>query len=264
MDRLEPLEKDAYHYGYGSDEDDMPRSSARRRPANGFGYRDASYTISPFERAECAEFDKEMENELNSIYQPLASCSPRSPYSPADQADIDQLDPALNLNSQFTLSDEEFAEEQGLQTEQSDNLLYNPTDDEDNQKWIDNHRRSYQPRGSSAMPLPRSDAVLNCPACMALLCLDCQRHVQYSSQYRAMFVENCAVKFDESLTIKQITDKKKRRKGKWNKRANSPTAAADEMKNRFHPVVCQICGTEVAVFDSDGVYHFFNVLASYA
>ena len=32
----------------------------------------------------------------------------------------------------------------------------------------------------------------------------------------------------------------------------------------YHPVVCSVCSSEVAVYDSDEVYHFFNVLASYA
>jgi len=32
----------------------------------------------------------------------------------------------------------------------------------------------------------------------------------------------------------------------------------------FHPVMCQVCKTEVGVYDSDEVYHFFNVLSSYA
>ena len=32
----------------------------------------------------------------------------------------------------------------------------------------------------------------------------------------------------------------------------------------YHPVRCAECKTEVGVFDSDEVYHFYNVLASYA
>lgn len=30
----------------------------------------------------------------------------------------------------------------------------------------------------------------------------------------------------------------------------------------FHPVHCSVCDTEVAAFDKDEVYHFFNILAS--
>lgn len=32
----------------------------------------------------------------------------------------------------------------------------------------------------------------------------------------------------------------------------------------FYPVICCVCKTEVAVYDSEEVYHFFNTLASYA
>eukprot|EP00397_Hematodinium_sp_SG-2012_P048059 GEMP01054904.1.p1 GENE.GEMP01054904.1~~GEMP01054904.1.p1 ORF type:complete len:107 (+),score=16.60 GEMP01054904.1:1175-1495(+) len=32
--------------------------------------------------------------------------------------------------------------------------------------------------------------------------------------------------------------------------------------NTFHPVRCKVCNAEVAVFDKDDVYHFFNVIPS--
>ena len=42
-------------------------------------------------------------------------------------------------------------------------------------------------------PATRTDAMLSCPCCFALLCIDCQRHATYQHQYRAMFVQNCQV-----------------------------------------------------------------------
>lgn len=39
-----------------------------------------------------------------------------------------------------------------------------------------------------------SDAVLSCPGCFTMLCLDCQKHDKYHNQYRAMFVVNCQVR----------------------------------------------------------------------
>ena len=71
----------------------------------------------------------------------------------------------------------------------NDELLYDPAADEADQKWVDAQRRRYQPKKSilkrtppAAPPktsaqnrLPSSDAILNCPACMVQLCLDCQR-----------------------------------------------------------------------------------------
>lgn len=35
-------------------------------------------------------------------------------------------------------------------------------------------------------------------------------------------------------------------------------------KDTYHPVKCVSCNTEVAVYDIDEVYHFFNVFTSYA
>ncbi|KFD52161.1 hypothetical protein M514_07006 [Trichuris suis] len=281
MERLEPIGRDAYHYGYGSDEEDAPRSNARDRERNEVDHNANYCTALPLGTADFSEFDTEMENELNSLYRPLEPRIIRSSKAQSDQADIGQNNLDLNLSDEFTLSDEEFLIEQGMKTDEPDNLLYNPTDDDDNQMWIDDHRRSYQPRSSCRKPLPKSDAVLNCPACMALLCLDCQRHVEYSSQYRAMFVQNCTVKMNECLIVQPGASKKRRKeKPKRNsspsvgkkkfrrsikrEHADSSSDEEDERKNRFHPVFCQSCGTEVAVFDSDGVYHFFNVLASYA
>jgi len=74
----------------------------------------------------------------------------------------------------------------------NDDLLYDPEMDDDDESWINRQRQSYQPAaarhaadadaGGATRRLPNSDAVLNCPACMSLLCLDCQRSVLASTQ----------------------------------------------------------------------------------
>ena len=79
----------------------------------------------------------------------------------------------------------------------NDDLLYDPNMDDDDQRWVDAQRSRCQPNMASiatddkmatgnsrkrkagagmTKPLPNSDAVLNCPACMSLLCRDCQRY----------------------------------------------------------------------------------------
>ena len=81
----------------------------------------------------------------------------------------------------------------------NDELFYDPDMDDDDQRWVDNHRRklcvntqqkatkqpSTSQRKRHAQPeatrLPTSDAVLNCPACMTLLCRDCQRFPKITS-----------------------------------------------------------------------------------
>ncbi|XP_023370164.1 E2F-associated phosphoprotein [Otolemur garnettii] len=115
-------------------------------------------------------------------------------------------------------------------------------------------------------PVPNSDAVLNCPACMTTLCLDCQRHESYKTQYRAMFVMNCSVNKEEVLKYKASENRKKRRSHKKMK-SNHEDAAEQpqtEVEEIYHPVVCTECSTEVAVYDKDEVFHFFNVLASHS
>lgn len=92
--------------------------------------------------------------------------------------------------------------------------MYDPNMDDEDQAWIDNIRRQYQTQAqrlffslscyftinrpstllkpffsskrSSGSEAPAtasgSDAVLNCPACFTVLCIDCQRHETYKHQ----------------------------------------------------------------------------------
>lgn len=61
--------------------------------------------------------------------------------------------------------------------------------------------RSAPPNMSKVMMLkPRnSDAVLSCPCCFTIVCMDCQRHVKYTNQYRAMFVMHIGVAWHKRL-----------------------------------------------------------------
>jgi len=81
----------------------------------------------------------------------------------------------------------------------------------------------------------RTDAVLSCPCCFTPLCYDCQRHDTYVTQYRAMFVtEECSAHLGEV----RLYD-----------------------TDRYHPVFCSICETEVGVLEpADEIYHFYNVI----
>ncbi|UYV80534.1 EAPP [Cordylochernes scorpioides] len=145
--------------------------------------------------------------------------------------------------------------------------FYDPEMDDEDQRWVDDHRRSYlQPRTiqNKVKPMPNSDAVLNCPACLSLLCLDCQRertrlidkavcvrrHDVYMTQYRAMFVMNCRVDEESSMEYK-LSLKGRRRK-------------QTEEVELYNPVFCSVCNTEVAVYDKEEIFHFFNVLASHS
>jgi len=149
----------------------------------------------------------------------------------------------------------------------NDDLLYDPGMDDEDQSWVDDVRRSYQAPETShnnkmqppLKPLPNSDAVLNCPACFVAVCLDCQRHELYKTQYRAMFVMNCSVVTSEvmKLPIKQ-------KKGKKGKGKGGQVVAVTHPHDEYHPVRCDQCKTEIAMYDKDEVYHFFNVVASHS
>lgn len=95
------------------------------------------------------------------------------------------------------------------------------------------------------------------------------RHEKYRTQYRAMFVMNCTVQRDEVLRYKQERKQRNRKRRKGQKteaapdEAAGPTPAGMDADEVYHPVQCSECSTEVAVFDKDEVYHFFNILASH-
>lgn len=86
-----------------------------------------------------------------------------------------------------------------------------------------------------------------------------------------MFVMNCTVKTDEVLRYKtqQDSKQKRRRKGRNQKKGTTeselpdPTPSGMNAGEVYHPVQCSECFTEVAVYDKEEVYHFFNILASH-
>lgn len=146
----------------------------------------------------------------------------------------------------------------------NDDLLYDPDLDDKDQKWVDKQRQSHR-RGGKQKKMPNSDALLDCPACMTTLCIDCQRHATYKHQFRAMFVMNCEVDPSETLQCPEMAPKKKKKKKKGAPPvAESPEQLPDpEPTDMFHPVKCVECRTVVGVIDHDEVYHFFNILASH-
>lgn len=74
-----------------------------------------------------------------------------------------------------------------------------------------------------------------------------------------MFVLNCLIVRDEVLTYKPKPSKRSQRKRKRGKAEE--TEEDPEELGTYHPVRCRECNTEVAVYDQDEVFHFFNVIA---
>eukprot|EP00124_Ichthyophonus_hoferi_P004954 Ihof_evm1s623 gene=Ihof_evmTU1s623 len=63
----------------------------------------------------------------------------------------------------------------------NDELLYDPNMDDRDEKWVDDERRKHRPhakKGPDGKPKPATpittDAILSCPLCMSIVCLDCQ------------------------------------------------------------------------------------------
>ncbi|XAR63992.1 hypothetical protein NMG60_11024170 [Bertholletia excelsa] len=126
--------------------------------------------------------------------------------------------------------------------------FYDPHLDDKDELWVQKQRRGCY-----------SDAVLSCPACFTTLCLECQRHEKYVTQYRAVFVSNCKIKNDEMLQVKSL----KRKRGKRGTVAGAGDCRrVDESGEALKPVCCAVCSTEVGVIDEEEIYHFFNVLPS--
>ncbi|CAM9414816.1 unnamed protein product [Sphacelaria rigidula] len=62
-----------------------------------------------------------------------------------------------------------------------------------------------------------SDAQLSCPLCFTTVCLECQRHARYHTQFRAVSAMNVVVRDDVSLCLDDISGqrKKKKKQEKW-------------------------------------------------
>merc|ERR1712129_176686 len=97
-----------------------------------------------------------------------------------------------------------------------------------------------------------SDAILSCPCCLTIVCMDCQRHEKFENQYRAMFVMNIVVDWSRTLVYNEVKQSLQPR--------SVILAVADEQNDRevYYDVQCGNCGTRVAALNmSDEVYHFY-------
>ncbi|XP_030639513.1 E2F-associated phosphoprotein [Chanos chanos] len=254
------------------------------------------YLTGESESSSGDEFEKEMEAELNSTMKTM-ECS-WAPLSQGGTSGVGDSTAATasrqpqQYDSIYFDSDSDEENNAGCSQSQkrklrcvlsNDELLYDPDEDDRDQAWVDAKRKQYRSnrrrpgtaanRRSTSQALPNSDAVLNCPACMTTLCLDCQRHEKYRTQYRAMFVMNCTVKKEEILRYKKNNNKKQKNRHKRKGHQDSGSTEMDvtasgpagmDEEETYHPVQCTECSTEVAVYDKDEVYHFFNILASHS
>lgn len=143
-------------------------------------------------------------------------------------------------NSQQTVSDDD---EIDYSTKPE---FYDSDLDDKDELWVANKRKGQH-----------TDAVLSCPACFTTLCLECQRHEIYLTQYRAMFVVNCEIK-DKKVFPRGNQKRKRNKKGIAGQAAEESSQSGEAVRQ----VCCSVCSTEVGVIDEDEIYHFYDVLPS--
>jgi hypothetical protein len=121
-----------------------------------------------------------------------------------------------------------------------------------------------------------SDAVLSCPCCFNIVCMDCQRHTRYTNQFRAMFVMGITVDWHRRLRYEEaqqalvvITDPQQEQQQQQD-RPNQVVPPEAEFIPPFHQedgeyfaVLCETCKTQVAALDmKEELYHFHGCLES--
>eukprot|EP01116_Phalansterium_solitarium_P011400 TRINITY_DN27062_c0_g1_i1.p1 TRINITY_DN27062_c0_g1~~TRINITY_DN27062_c0_g1_i1.p1 ORF type:complete len:242 (+),score=45.21 TRINITY_DN27062_c0_g1_i1:63-788(+) len=117
-----------------------------------------------------------------------------------DNADEDLYQTAADEWLDYDSDDdhEEAADDKGRKPPKDEDPLYNDIGDDADAQWVEAELLAHMGKGAK-----RSDAVLNCPCCFALLSIDCQRHETYVNQFRAMFVRNCKVYRDRELRYRR-------------------------------------------------------------
>lgn len=227
-----------------------------------------TYTSNDVEASE-RPIKKKYEEDAKTS-QPLVSILKKKPITPKKMK-MEEVEMEPN---QVNMEVDEIAEEKNpikraamerlKEIEKNDELLYDDEEDEDNEKWVKEHRKIV--RGQD-VPEGEADGVLSCPGCMVELTRDCQRHEIYKTQYRAMFVSNCQLD-GEKMAIEKTGKEKRRQRQKARKtgggQADAAVAPVLDESDLYTQVKCSSCGTIVAMMDSDEIYHFFNVLAGYS
>ena len=201
------------------------------------------------------DFEAEMEAELDDIVSDAsktwaAGIKAQSYFQLNEHSDVSdskavpstsatQLAPQTHYDKEYFDSSDEEESTRDRKKLTNDELLYNPDADDDDEKWMAKQARKHEKAKSS-------DAVLNCPACMTVICVDCQRHTTYQHQYRAMFAMNVTVDSENVLKYKKKTTKKRGRMKKSEKekarrrsRSKSLNRASDatdsEAEDLYHP-----------------------------
>ena len=94
----------------------------------------------------------------------------------------------------------------------------------------------------------------------------------WSLEPQLFLVYICSIRILNTLEViaktrffknRRVLNPGSRSRSKSLNRASDVDLSESEREDLFHPVSCKICHTEVGVFDSDELFHFFNVIASH-
>lgn len=116
--------------------------------------------------------------------------------------------------------------------------------------------KAYKPR--------TSDAVLSCPCCFNIVCMDCQRHSKYMNQFRAMFVMGVTVDWHSRLVYDQDQNALIPKPDLPNQQI--PPEEEEFLHHEdgeYFSVRCANCRTQVAALDmNEELYYFHGCLES--
>lgn len=150
----------------------------------------------------------------------------------------------------------------------------------------DNEQRKALRKQMVQMYKPRhSDAVLSCPCCFNIVCMDCQKHKRYANQYRAMFVMGVVVDWKHILVYDEThralvskiehhpnaIEEEEENSNEWQlaetngefSLASNNNGILRAKKGEYYAVECAACRTQVAALDmTDEVYYFHGCLES--
>ena len=87
-----------------------------------------------------------------------------------------------------------------------------------------------------------------------------------------MFVQNCRPDFGQEMRVPGEARRRKATRRGVDPRQDavdtssggSSSSSSGGQNGKYFAVKCDVCLTQVAVYDEDEVYHFFNVLASHS
>ncbi|KAI3635099.1 hypothetical protein MIR68_006665 [Amoeboaphelidium protococcarum] len=170
---------------------------------------------------------------------------------PRPKADAQRTDIRNITNRSYSMKSQE--RQPPLKDDDDADPLYDPNSDLMDELWLISKSQSYRYGPDDNFV---SDAVLQCPNCLAILCIDCQRHVKYEGQYRAMFVNNCRVNSDQIAIFDQTGQIVSFQKENFVRSSQQN----QDLLEVYHPVECAQCQCEVAYIDGDQVFHFCNVI----